>query len=122
MIYKQWLFILVTIGIFAVTTFIYIAAEERISEKQNPQAQESLTALYTKKVTGKDRVPMVLIPAGEFQVGDPFNEGLVDERPVHAVYLDAFYIDIYEVTNAQYARFLNEYGKTTAQTENELLE
>ena len=57
-----------------------------------------------------DGAPMVLIPAGEFQMGDSFSEGSKDERPVHAVYLDAFCIDVYEVTNARYAAFLNAYG------------
>ncbi|MEW5871938.1 MAG: bifunctional serine/threonine-protein kinase/formylglycine-generating enzyme family protein [Chloroflexota bacterium] len=44
---------------------------------------------------------MALIPAGEFQMGS--ESGDSDERPVHAVYLDAYYIDHYEVTNARYA-------------------
>ena len=50
---------------------------------------------------------MVLIPAGEFQMGDTFSEGSANERPVHAVYIDAFYMDTYEVTNQQYAVALN---------------
>jgi formylglycine-generating enzyme required for sulfatase activity len=41
---------------------------------------------------------MVLIPAGEFMVGDTFGEGWDDELPVHAVYVDAFYMGRYEVT------------------------
>jgi formylglycine-generating enzyme required for sulfatase activity len=41
---------------------------------------------------------MVLIPAGEFLMGDTFNEAATNERPVHAVYIDAFYMDRYEVT------------------------
>jgi formylglycine-generating enzyme required for sulfatase activity len=52
---------------------------------------------------------MVLIPTGTFQMGncmDP-NEGHSDELPVHAVNLDAFYMDTYTVTNAQYAAALN---------------
>ncbi len=53
---------------------------------------------------------MVLIPAGEFQMGDHFNEGNDRELPVHTVYLDAFYIDIYEVTNAQYQKFMDATG------------
>ena len=45
---------------------------------------------------------MVYVPAGEFIMGS--DEGDSDERPVHTVYLDAFYIDKYEVTNSQYRK------------------
>jgi len=41
---------------------------------------------------------MVSVPAGSFQMGDTFNEGWSGELPVHTVYLDAFYMDKYEVT------------------------
>ena len=46
------------------------------------------------------RVEMVFVPAGEFPMGSEVGDG--DERPVHTVYLDAYYIDMYEVTNARY--------------------
>ena len=51
---------------------------------------------------------MVLIPAGEFQMGS--NSGERDEKPVHTVYLDAFYIDKHEVTVAEYKRFVEATG------------
>ena len=54
---------------------------------------------------------MVLIPAGEFQMGS--NSGDSNEKPIHSVYIDAFYMDEYEVTNAEYAAFLNAKGKHT---------
>jgi len=56
----------------------------------------------------KDDAPMEFIPAGEFQMGS--NEGYLHERPVHTVYLDAFYIDKFEVTNAQYKKFMEATG------------
>ena len=59
---------------------------------------------------------MVLIPAGQFEMGDSFNEGTTYERPVHTVFLDDFYIDVYEVTNAMYAKFLNAMEKHVGDT------
>jgi len=47
---------------------------------------------------------MVYVPAGEFIMGSSDGEGYSDEHPQHTVYLDAFWIDKYEVTNAQYAQ------------------
>ena len=58
----------------------------------------------------KDGAEMVLIPAGEFQMGSPDGEGRDAEHPQHTVYLDAFYIDIHPVTNAQYHQFVKETG------------
>ena len=49
-------------------------------------------------------VNMVLIPAGEFVMGGNDNQARSDEKPVHTVYLDAFYIDTHEVTNAEYKK------------------
>ena len=49
---------------------------------------------------------MALIPAGEFEMGDA--EGTQYERDVHTVYLDAFYIDLHEVTSTSYQEFMRE--------------
>ena len=49
---------------------------------------------------------MVAIPAGEFEMGDDNHEA--DERPAHRVNLPAYYIDKYEVTNADYKKFCDE--------------
>lgn len=44
----------------------------------------------------------VVIPTGCFEMGDAFREGYPDELPVHTVCITQFYMDMYEVTNAQY--------------------
>jgi iron(II)-dependent oxidoreductase len=51
---------------------------------------------------------MVLVPAGYFFMGS--DSGEIDEKPVHRVWLDSFYIDRFPVTNAQYAVYLQETG------------
>lgn len=51
---------------------------------------------------------MVLIPEGEFLMGS--DHGHIDETSVHKVYLDAYYIDKYEVTNKQYREFVKATG------------
>jgi predicted outer membrane repeat protein len=58
---------------------------------------------------GESDVPagMVLIPGGEFQMGD-HHDGMADSLPVHAVYVDSFYKEVYEVTNQQYCAYLND--------------
>lgn len=58
----------------------------------------------------KQKYDSVVVPAGEFIMGT--NDAREDVYPEHKVYLDAFEIDRYEVTNAQYWEFL-EYMKKT---------
>ena len=80
--------------------------------------KDALELVKTSPVDGKE---MVLIPAGEFIMGtnktDPDNTqqkiGTVkplylDQHPERKVTLDAYYIDRYEVTNAEYKRFLED--------------
>ena len=47
--------------------------------------------------------PMVEIPSGCYDMGDPFNEGDPWELPVHNVCISGFEMDVHEVTNAEYA-------------------
>jgi len=51
---------------------------------------------------------MVLVPEGPFVMGA--EDGLNDEGPAHQVHLDAFYIDKYEVTNAQFFAYSDALG------------
>lgn len=51
-----------------------------------------------QEITGNDGAPMMLVPAGEFQMGN--------RRYGHRVFLDAYYMDKYEVTVRLYSKFL----------------
>jgi formylglycine-generating enzyme required for sulfatase activity len=54
---------------------------------------------------------MVWIPGGEFLMGS--TEGNENERPVHRVVIDGFWMDKTEVTNRQFARFVEATGHVT---------
>lgn len=92
-----------------------LSSDERSEPQGEPQQEE-----ISKRITGKDGTPMVLIPAGEFQMGNRWEDAaenpnrgkgyFKDQQPVHTVYVDAFYMDIYEVTNAQYQKFVEATG------------
>jgi len=64
---------------------------------------------------------MVWIPGGEFSMGaqdasdmnDVGMEATVDSRPIHRVYVDGFFMDKTDVTNAQFARFVKATGYVT---------
>ena len=53
---------------------------------------------------------MVLIPAGTFEMGNPYGEGIDDDAPVHSVKIDSFYMGKYEVTVGQFKAFLKDTG------------
>ncbi len=50
---------------------------------------------------------MVRIPAGTFRMGSNDPEAFIDEQPVRSVYVNAFSMDRYEVTNAEYKQFVD---------------
>jgi formylglycine-generating enzyme len=65
---------------------------------------EAIIAKLNHQLADKDMASMGLISAGPFTMG---REGAnPDEQPIHTVSLAAFYIDKYEVTVADYAKFL----------------
>ncbi len=58
-----------------------------------------------------DGMQMVFVPLGEFMMGN--DAGAADERPLHKVILDAFWINQTEVTNAMFLRFVEATGYQT---------
>ena len=103
-----WLFFCLSLSMFLT---IALSAHEG-TEPQSKSSEEKIP----KRITGKDGTPMVLIPVGEFQMGNRWEDAaenpnrghgyFKDQQPVHTVYVDAFFMDIYEVTNVQYQKFL----------------
>jgi formylglycine-generating enzyme required for sulfatase activity len=58
----------------------------------------------SREMIGKDGAPAMLVPAGNFAMGDD------EEAPLREIYTDPFYIDKYEVTTKRYAKFLQATG------------
>ncbi|MGV8118649.1 MAG: formylglycine-generating enzyme family protein [Candidatus Xenobiia bacterium LiM19] len=83
--------------------FIFIAAPSQ------PDAQQKKD-LPARRINPVDGAEMVLIPAGEFTMGSPDEKGSDDEHPQLKIYLDAFYIYKYEVTNGQFEKFAGKTG------------
>ena len=67
-----------------------------------------------------NRHEMLLIPGGEFEMGT--NHGDINESPVHAVSVDSFYIDKYEVDNEKFLSFLTAVGEHEDENGKELLD
>jgi formylglycine-generating enzyme required for sulfatase activity len=80
------------------------------------------TVENTTPKSGPAPAGMVWIPGGEFSMGaqDPSSmhdavgmQATTDSRPVHRVYVDGFWMDETEVTNEQFARFVEATGYIT---------
>jgi serine/threonine-protein kinase len=65
-------------------------------------APEPTLGIGSTRISEVDGMQQVYVPVGSFSIGS--NTGNSDEKPVHEVYLDGYWIDKYEVTNAQYAK------------------
>ena len=88
----------------------YLAGKLLAEEEKRPTSKEAPAA-------AEKHPDMVLIHAGEFTMGDNTRYNWtfmlaynIYDGPEHVVYLDAYYIDKYEVTNEQYRKFVDETG------------
>ncbi len=104
--------VLVILGMFKRTPFEPVLTAEDCQSAGVPAgacAGVHGNADWTPVVQELGGAEMALAPAGCFMMGSEDSED--NERPVHEVCFDEpFWIDAYEVTNAQFAEFLNEVG------------
>ena len=59
---------------------------------------------------GEDKSEMVKIEGGSFEMG---SNSFPDAQPIHKVTVNTFYMDVHEVTNAQFAAFVKATGYVT---------
>jgi formylglycine-generating enzyme required for sulfatase activity len=94
----------------ATDTPVTLSPSETPTETTAPTATE-----VSGRLTDEKGVEMVLIPEGEFLMGSTDSSSKEkDEKPQHTVYLDAYFIDMYEVTNALFGKFIQDTGYRTS--------
>ena len=76
----------------------------------------------TREITWvKDGSRMILLPASNFEMGNSNNEPdilMEHSRPIHTIKLDAFYIDVHEVTVRQFKKFIDDADYTPSAVAN----
>ena len=78
----------------------------------SPRTQEPPAKPATPQaVTTTSGIRMVLLPAGQFVMGDDGGED--DEKPAHTVSVSAFYMDVHEVTQKDYVALLGKNPSLT---------
>jgi formylglycine-generating enzyme required for sulfatase activity len=67
---------------------------------------------FTTAAAGSVAIDWISIPAGNFTMGSTASDPnyQADELPQHTVYLDAYQISKYEITNSQYKAFMDAGG------------
>ena len=98
--------------VFVVSVIVVGCSDDKTERDPDYSGSVTLSDMQNQFVSQeiifpKDGAKMVLISGGKFNMGDYFNDGLHDEKPIHDVYVDSFYMDAYEVTNRQYQKFVD---------------
>ncbi len=69
--------------------------------------------LPSEKTPKKEEIGMVWIPGGEFTMGSDAAEAQFDEKPLHRVRVDGFWMDATPVTNRDFKAFVDATGYIT---------
>lgn len=80
---------------------------EPVSNVEIPDVAASSSTTWSPVIMTIGGVDMAVVPAGVFEMGSNDVDASVNEMPHTITFEDAFLIDVYEVTNAEYIVFLN---------------
>ncbi len=89
-----------------------VAAEKLSEQWRQGKPWERPGSRAGQEIVGPAGITLVWVPGGSFMMGSEV--GYVDQKPVHRVELSGFWIGKTEVTNEQYAAFLNDAGPDDA--------
>lgn len=94
-----------------VAVFLLTRMQNAPKDGTADQAVPSVVSEVTQPRSEADG--MVRIVAGEYTMGTDSALGWSDEKPAHRVRIEGFWIDVTEVTNAQFAKFIDATGYIT---------
>jgi formylglycine-generating enzyme len=115
-------------AVLAVTVAVfYLRKEPHVQVHASASSEASSAGKFLPTIQNRNPAPvhppagMVWIPGGEFSMGskDPRalpeggHEAMEDARPIHRVYVDGFWMDKTDVTNAQFEKFIQATGYVT---------
>ena len=98
-------------GVLALALLVVVAIVWRPWSGRQPENQSTAASVpQALTATENPKAPegMVYVPGGEFTMGR--DHGGEYEHPAHNVSVKPFFIDLYEVTRAQYQEFVNKTG------------
>ncbi|MDP5230464.1 MAG: SUMF1/EgtB/PvdO family nonheme iron enzyme [Cellulophaga sp.] len=103
--------------------FLFLQCKSETKKNDSPSSKDIVTEVAEKTVNILVEKPnelktpegMVWIPGGEFQQGAVSQDKMAmsHEKPAHLVSVDGFFMDITEVTNAQFKKFIKETNYVT---------
>ena len=108
----KYIIAIATLIIISISVYYFI---NKNSLKKNDTTVQSKP--ITQDINAKSQIQnalknMILVKGGWFEMGN--SAGASDEKPVHRVFLDDFYISKYEVTVAEYKEFCESTGRVLA--------
>ncbi len=86
----------------------FLVIQSGVSARKETESTQIGSVVFMPSIMQRSITDEVYIPEGDFLMGcDPDHNSIyycpTNELPAHTVYLDAYFIDTHEVTNAQYA-------------------
>ena len=99
----------------AVFGFRLARDKSQAEEKDGQPEEKQLLAedIERKKIEEKKPKGMVFIKGGCYHMGDSFGDGKDDEKPVHEVCVDDYYLGEHELTVGEFREFVNETSYRT---------
>ena len=126
---RSWVWLIYAAAVIAIVVLMWRVRKPRMQEAltASPPLASTSGPMFTRTVENKTEAPreappgMVWIPGGEFSMGAQDAPGMTevgmqatrDSRPIHRVYVDGFFMDRTDVTNAEFSKFVKATGYVT---------